>query len=165
MATHRAYPAAATWSNYRAPTALAALLIRSVLFCAWLVAECARWDLYELAGARHGRWTSRCPCPMYSIEQQSGLPRRPVLNPNGYVRMESEVRVYVLTETPTLHGPLGAIGEPSGTIAARRGLRSSDLSYSRSLLGSLQAVAARQWDEASGYGAVEASRGLGTMPR
>jgi hypothetical protein len=254
MAAHRAYPAAATWSNHRALTALAALLVGSVLLGAGLgtvstpilpvgrelvgrlaattvsarlaqpepvvgmlswegeptsargtfartrgqwrgggdclasdfasghLAESARLataplpplgrcgdlgtalrrdarrSLYQLASARHERWTSRCPCPMYSIEQRSGLPWRPVLDPNGYIRMASEVRVYVLTETPTLHGPLGAIGEPSGTIAARRGLRSYDLGYSRGFLGSLQAVAVKQWDETSGYGSVEASR-------
>ena len=44
------------------------------------------------------------------------------------------------------------------TFAAPHGLRASELLHSRSFLGSLQAVAAKAWDETSGYGAVEAVR-------
>lgn len=30
-----------------------------------------RWDLMELAGARHGLWTRRCPCPVYAESDPS----------------------------------------------------------------------------------------------
>jgi hypothetical protein len=27
-----------------------------------------RWDLFEMAGAKRGEWTQRCPCPVYPID-------------------------------------------------------------------------------------------------